>query len=304
MCGHSRNRSVGPGGGRAPRTILGVQTDELRPGPKPAGSATFVEAARLLRTAALARAIDEPDCADRIVPLLQGRFAVRSHTVDVAADAAIREAAHEVLTHGWRPTEVHTFAARRLDPVALGFLVDALASTAQWTVAPPWLGELNALSARVWWTAGHPHITQWSARHGRRRAETLRVAVDVLAVLSYLPRTDRPQPGMPPRIELAPEARIDDDRIAGRIDALLARATGSDHPGEAAACAAKAQDLMVRYATTPAVRRSVLRDPRRVVAAVGAEVAGLIHRAAAAFAARPRPAPIAELTQAPNGRSW
>jgi len=281
-----------------------VQTDELRPGPQSVRSATFVEAGRLLQTAALARAIDEPDCADRIVPLLQGRFALRSHTVDLAADAAIREAAHDVLTHGWTPTEVHAFAARRLDPAALGYLVDALASTAQWTVAPPWLAELKALSARVWWTAGRPHLTQWSARHERRRAETLRVAVDVLAVLSYLPRTDRPQPGMPPRVEVAPEARIEDDRIAGRIDALLARATSTDFPDEASACAAKAQDLMVRYATAPAVRRSVLRDPRRIVAAVGAEVAGLIQRAAAVFTARPRPAPLAELTQAPNGRSW
>src|SRR4051794_41959884 len=103
MCGHSRNRSVGPGGGRAPRTILGVQTDELRPAPKPAGSATFVEAARLLRTAALARAIDEPDCADRIVPLLQGRFAGRSHTPDAPARAAVRAAAPQGLTPGRGP---------------------------------------------------------------------------------------------------------------------------------------------------------------------------------------------------------
>lgn len=256
-------------------------------GTRAAPGGTFADATRLLRTAALARAVDEPDCADRIVPLLHGRFALRPHTVDLAVDAAVRDAAHELLTHGWTPAEMHAFARKRLDALALTYLVDALAGTAQWTVAAPWLAELRELPAVIWWSSAQPQIRQWSARHGCGRVETLRVVVDVLALLAYLPRTDAPQPGMPDPLELPPGAAVEDERVAGRIDALLARAGRTEFDEEAQACAAKAQDLLLRHATAPAVRRRVLADPRRLVAAVGAEVAGLLHRAATVLGRRP-----------------
>jgi hypothetical protein len=266
-----------------------VRVDEL--GPRPVLGGTFADATRLLRTAALARAVDEPDCADRIVPLLHGRFALRPHTVDLAVDAAVREAAHELLTHGWTPAQLHAFAAKRLDPLAVTYLVDALAGTAQWTVAAPWLTQLRELSAAIWWSSAQPHVRQWSARHGRGRAETLRVVVDVLALLAYVPRTDGPQPGMPAPLALPADAVVEDERVAGRIDALLARAGRTEYAAEAQACAARAQDLLLRHATAPEVHRRVLADPRRLVAAVGAEVAGLLQRAVSVLGRRPPSVP-------------
>jgi|tagenome__1003787_1003787.scaffolds.fasta_scaffold20599220_1 hypothetical protein len=263
--------------------------EELRPRPVPGRS--FGDATRLLRTAALARAVDEPESADRIGPLLHGRFAVQPHTVDLAVDAAVRAAAHELLTHGWTPAEMYTFAARRLDSVALTYLVDALATTAQWTVAAPWLTQLRELAASIWWSSAQPHVRQWSARHERGRAETLRVVVDVLALLAYVPRTDAPQPGMPAAVSLPADAVVEDERVVGRIDALLARAGRTDFVDEARACAAKAQDLMLRYATVPAVRRRVLVDRQRLVAVVGAEVAGLLQRAATVLGRNQRGVP-------------
>jgi Protein of unknown function (DUF2786) len=317
LWGSSRGRSVGPDHPRGAATIGDVALDELHRA-APARNPSLTEAARLLRTAALARAIDEPSCADRIVPLLRGRIALRPHTVDLAADTAIREAAHDILTHGWTPAEVHRFAASRLDPAALGYLVDALATTAQWSAGAPWLSELRGLGARVWWTVGDSHLAQWSQRHGVGRAEALRVAVDVLALLSYLPRTDRPMADSP-AVTLPPGAAVHDRRIVGRIDRLLHRATSTEYPAEASACADKAQDLLLRHAIVPAVRRTVLTDPRRIVAVVGGEVAGLLQRAATVFNRRPRPRPRPALAapehrplpsgnrrraQAPNGRSW
>lgn len=280
---------------------------------------TFAAATRQLHAAALARAVAEPDAADRIVPLLTGSLALRPHTVDRAIDAALHAAAHDLLACGWRPAEIDAFAAKRLDPLALGFLRDALAGTA--AGAPPWLPELREVAGGAWWSSAHAHVAQWSARHECNRAVTLRVVVDVLALLAYLPRTDEPLPGMPPRPAVAGDLLVDDEKLAHRIDALLARSVASDHDAEAAACAAKAEQLLLRHASTPVVRHRVLADPRRIAAAVGHEVAGLLHRAVRVFSrphpARPAPAallppravhrPAAEEAAAvhvPNGRSW
>ena len=281
---------------------------------------TFVAASSQLHAAALARAVDEPDAADRIVPLLTGRFALRPHTVDRAIDAAVRAAAHDLLARGWRPAEVVAFAAKRLDPLAAGYLRDALAGTA--AGAPPWLAELREVAAGAWWSSARPHVEQWSARHERGRPATLRVVVDVLALLAYLPRTDAPLPGMPERPAVPGDTLVEDERLAGRIDALLARSVDTEYAEEAAACAAKAEELLLRHAAVPAVRRRVLADPRRLALGVGAEVAGLLQRAARVFGRR-RPTPALApalaaaperprperpgpelLAQAPNGRSW
>jgi hypothetical protein len=252
---------------------------------------TFAEAGRLLRTSALARAVDEPDCADRIAPLLDGRFALRPRTVDLAVDATIREAAHDLLTRGWRPTEVYAFAAKRLDAAALSYLGDALAATTQWTVSPPWLRDLRQLGAVVWWSSARPHAEQWAERSGAGRAATLRVAIDVLALLAYLPRTDHRQPGMPPAIDAPGDTLVDDEKLAGKIDALLTRAGRSEYDDEALACATKAQDLLLRHAAARPVREQVLADPRRLAAAVGGELATLLQRAVSILARRPRPRP-------------
>jgi hypothetical protein len=212
-----------------------------RPGPS--------DVAALLRAAARARAVGERDCAARIRPLLAGRFALRPDTVDRAVDATVRAAAHDLLTRGWRPAEVVRFAASRLDPAARSFLLDALAATAQWTAGPPWLAELRATGARVWWSSARPHVTQWAGRHAAGRAETLRVVVDALAVLAYVPRTDAAQPGMPPPVPVAADTVVADEKLARRVDALLARAVDTDYPAEGRAAAARAQALLVRHAS-------------------------------------------------------
>jgi Protein of unknown function (DUF2786) len=287
--------------------------DRPTPGPVPISTESFAEASRLLRIVALAKAVDEPG-PPRLAALVDGRLALRPHTVDLAADAAIREAAHTVLTHGWQPVEVHTFGARRLDAVALSYLVDALVAAAQWSPGAPWFAELSALRARVWWTAGQPHLGQWAARHGQRRLDAVRTAVDVLALLTYLPRTDSPQPNTPAPPAVAPEALVRDERIVARIDALLARAGRSDYPDEAVACASKAQELMVRYATGPlpasgmaaadgvaaALRRLCAENPLLVARTLLARArlrAGRRPRPARALpAAERRPLPVPETT--------
>jgi hypothetical protein len=246
----------------------------------PAAEAPAERASRLLHAAALARALDDPGYRRRLAVLVRGQWAFERAAVNSAIDAAIADAAADLLGRGWRPHEVYRFAARRLDPTGLAYVVDALATSVLGGASL--LTELRALDARVWWTSARPHVEQWAERHRRGRADTLRTAVDVLALLAYLPRTD--VPSSPTRA--LPTTTVDDEAAASRIDALLARAGATDSPAEASACAAKAEELLLRHAGAEPVRRRVLADPRRLVAVVGTEVAGLVQRAAALFGRR------------------
>lgn len=230
--------------------------------PIPVPTETFAEATRALHAAAVIRALEGAG-AGALGPLLRGRLALRPRTVDLAADAALRDAVHELLAGSWTPTDLHAFTVPRLTPLAQAYFVDALATTSQWTSR--WFAELGTLGSRIWWTIGEPHLSQWARRHAQPRAETVAVAVDVLALLSFLPRA-RPEHAADGSDALR-GTLVADQRIVGRIDALIARAAGSDFADEADACARKAQELMVRYASVPAVAVEI-NSPEAVVAAV------------------------------------
>jgi hypothetical protein len=135
-------------------------------GGTPVRSASFAEATRLLRIAALARVIDEPGHPARVDPLLQGRLALRARTVDVAVDTAVADAARALLAQGWTAAEIHARGAQRLDRPELEFVVDALAASAR---------------------PDGSYLTRWAARNRRTRGDAVRAAVEVLALLSYVP---------------------------------------------------------------------------------------------------------------------
>ena len=174
-------------------------------------------------------------------------------------DHAAREAAHRVLSHGWRAAELLDFARPRVDTPTFDYLADVLGLAAQWSAAAGWLAELDALGRRQWWTSGDPHAAQWALRHRINRLRQLDVAVDVLALLAYVPRTEAAQPGTPAHCGAAAGVLVLESRIVSRIDALFARAAGSSFRPEADACAAKAQELLLRYAR-PATESSRLED--------------------------------------------
>lgn len=218
---------------------------------------SFRTAVRGLQDAALARAVDGT-AGDLLTPLLRGRFAAQLRTVDLAVDECVRVAANDLLTHGWAPLELHTFGAKRLDERGRSYLRDVLAAAAQWNAATDWLTDLGRVESRVWWSVAEPHFGQWIRHHALHRADSIRVAVDVLALLSYLPRTDARMPGAPDAATVPAGSLVQDDRIVARIDALVARANATSFVEEAVACSRKAQELMVRYATVPAPSPSAL----------------------------------------------
>lgn len=213
---------------------------------------TYLEAIRALQEATACWAIDGAD-VQIAAPLLRGRLAIRQPTVDLAASDLTRDTVRLLLTHGWTPGDLLQFCGKRLDAVALSYLADAITAASQATVAPPWQDELGDLGLRVWWSVAQPHLTQWATRHGIRRLDSICTVVEVLALVGHLPRTAEPVPGAPALLAVEPGTLVLDERIAGKIDALLAKAGGTDYPDEAAACASKAQELMLRYASVPDV---------------------------------------------------
>ncbi|MBE7188975.1 DUF2786 domain-containing protein [Jatrophihabitans endophyticus] len=205
-----------------------------------------------LETAAFARAADGLIHDRATAPRDPARYAVLLRcprlTADLALDHAAREAAHRALCHGWQVADLLAFARPRLDDLGFDYLADVLGLAAQWSAAPAWLTELDALGRRQWWTSGDPHATQWAERHGVDRAQLLEAGVDALALLTHLPHTAAALPDTPAASGAAAGVLVRESRVVARIDSLLARAVGTTFRHEAEACAAKAQELLLRYA--------------------------------------------------------
>ena len=229
-------------------------------------------ASRAVHRAAFSRALDglvldrptPPGRPSTTAPLLRGELDAHPHLVDLALDAALREAAFEQLTHGWGVTELRDVARPRIDAPALRYLVDVLGVTAQWCAASEWFPELNDVGATLWWTIGEPHAPQWARRHDVDRSRMIGIAVEVLALLISLPCTIEARPETPAAPDLGAGLLVHGTRLVTRIDALFAKAARSVFPEEAAAYAAKAQDLIVRNARWSVDLPARARRPRPV----------------------------------------
>lgn len=223
-----------------------------------------------MNAAAYARAADGLVLDRATAPADPGRLAplapCSSLTIDLALDHAVREAAHLALCHGWQARDLLAFADSRLDVLTRSYLADVLGLTAQWCAAAGWLTDLERLGHRAWWSAGQAHATQWARRHRLEQTQAVTIAVDVVALLTHLPRTAAAQPETPAASGASAGVLVRELRIVNKIDALFARAVATTFGDEAQACAAKGQELLLRYAspavsTLGVVRRST--DPAR-----------------------------------------
>jgi hypothetical protein len=154
---------------------------------------------------------------------------------------------------GWAPEDLHQVARRRLDAVAVGYLIDAIAEESQCyakaTVAQRWSEDLGQIGAVVWWEPAQTggHLLQWVRRHARSLADALSTVIQVLAMLLALPvlPTIIAPPGSA-AARAAPRRGVDQKMLA-RVRALLAKAESTTFPEEAEALSTKAQELMSRY---------------------------------------------------------
>lgn len=188
----------------------------------------------------------------------------------VAVAAALRTQVERLWAVGWQPADLYQVARRQADELVAGLVAAAVAeATAQHPAAtthPRWLAQLRQLDVHDGWSGGSPYPAQWADRHGITTDALLTATVDALAVALRLP----PLPTiLPPPGETRPDAggadvadggdaATVDEKVLGRVRALLAKAESTTFPDEAEALSAKAQELMSRYAIEQALAQSAV----------------------------------------------
>jgi hypothetical protein len=154
--------------------------------------------------------------------------------------------------NGWQPAEVVRQIGRELGGLparmATDMIADEMRQYAAATVDELWTAQLAAVGAEAWWGNGI-YIDHWREREGLTRFDAVRTAVELVCALATLPPLTQllPLPG-----EARPAARRTvtsdvDERMLGKIRALLAKAESTEFPEEAEALSARAQELMARY---------------------------------------------------------
>ena len=160
--------------------------------------------------------------------------------VDTALEAALTDQFDRLFRNGWQPLELHRAVARRGNPIQARQVAAA---------ARDFLRGKDPVDER--WRSQIPHYPD----KRQDRIAVLDASLDLLCELRRLPAIDVliPPPGTP----LTTVPHHGDQRILGRVRALLAKAEATDFPAEAETYSAKAQELIIRYrieeVTAPAV---------------------------------------------------
>ncbi|KUI05287.1 hypothetical protein AU190_12625 [Mycolicibacterium acapulense] len=182
-----------------------------------------------------------------------------AHELDVAADLAMNEAISAAWTHGWQPSDLHEIACRRMKPAEIRYLDEAIVGEcrryAAATLHPDWRADIARLSASVGSRAQPPQMWRWAASNAVDQRDGLVVVLKLLNLLGRLPALEviLPLPGT--YRHTATTVTDADEKVLGRVRALLAKAEVTEFPDEAEALSAKAQDLMSRYSLNEAVAR-------------------------------------------------
>lgn len=146
--------------------------------------------------------------------------------------------------HGWQPAELVRHVGRELGDayanMAVDMIADEMRGYAPAMVDDRWAAQVSALGAGVWRGSDAEFL---SVRSG----EPLRVAVELLHLLQHVPVLERlcPLPGTAQAGARAGSGA--DERILGKISALLAKAESTEFPEEAEALSARAQELMAKH---------------------------------------------------------
>ena len=132
-------------------------------------------------------------------------------------------------------------------------------------------GQVASLGSGVWWGGDADYLGAWQARQGTAGTAAVATAIELLHLLQHLPVLERlcPLPGAA-HAGSSPTHGDADERILGKIRALLAKAESTEFPEEAEALSARAQGT----------DGQVQHRPGRARGAEGAP--GLTGRAAAA----------------------
>jgi uncharacterized protein DUF2786 len=210
--------------------------------------------ANVLLSAAFERAKGDvgaaKECAAEIA---SPRFTGTTRDIETAAHLATDHVFLRVFRDGYLPEDLFQITRRRLDRVAVSYLVDELAAYLQQfaptTVHPVWYDQLAQLEAVVWWSRDKPQLGQWAAKNVLDLTEALTTVIELLGLLMTLHPVAviAPLPGTVKNQKASAHHGVD-EKMLSRVRALLAKAESSSFPEEAEALSAKAQELMTRHA--------------------------------------------------------
>jgi hypothetical protein len=167
---------------------------------------------------------------------------------------------------GWQPAELARHFGRELSADHGAMVADMITAEmlgyAAATVDPRWAAQAAALEAAApgkgaWWGSDGEYLRAWYALG--RDAEfivTVATAVETLHAFHHLPILEKllPLPGTAraaapdlPANAAPANAAPADERMLGRIRALLAKAESTEFAEEAEALSGRAQELMAKY---------------------------------------------------------
>ncbi|GAA2640001.1 DUF2786 domain-containing protein [Actinomadura fulvescens] len=155
---------------------------------------------------------------------------------------------------GWQPADLARFTGRRLGRRHRRLAIDVIAAEMRAysavTVDEEWRRQLVELGAEVWWDSDRSFTRAWCNRDATDRGTLIMCALELSHLLGSLPRLARigPPPGTVPNGRAStPRATGADQRMLGKVRALLAKAESTEFPEEAEALSTRAQELMARY---------------------------------------------------------
>ncbi len=174
---------------------------------------------------------------------------------------------HQAWERGWQPADIRRVVARRLSPNHVHLAVRAIAEESEpyrsrQRVLPAWLDQLDEIGAVLHWDPATDHLADFAEERKISRAELLRTAFELIAVLHRLPEIPLlvPPPSqwdhsaaLDAALAWRREARPTQVRHLERIRALLAKAESTEFDEEADAFTSKAQELMTRHAIDDAL---------------------------------------------------
>ncbi|HEY6791883.1 MAG TPA: DUF2786 domain-containing protein, partial [Trebonia sp.] len=202
----------------------------------------------------------------------------------------LRTAVTSAWRAGWQPAELARHVGREASPAHAAMAADMIAaemrSYAAATVDPRWSAQVSAIAPDgTWWGSDDGYLSAWRRRANDYDPTTgVATALETLNVLRSLPVQEKllPPPGSAlPAASARDTAGRDtagrdtaggaapDQRMLGRIRALLAKAESTEFAAEAEALSGRAQELMARYSIDHALLaaqagRSELPGGRRI----------------------------------------
>jgi hypothetical protein len=211
------------------------------------------------------RSSDPQDFIAEALRVRGDRDAFEAWTAALGADrrtgpllmARLKRAVTVAWERGWQPADLVRHVTRRLTGAHRRLAVDAIAVEIRAYPASgvdgTWRAQLAAIGARIWWDGDYG--TAWCRVQETDRADFVACALELLDLLYTLPRLAKigPRPGTAGARASAHHGPADgatrevDERMLGKVRALLAKAESTEFPEEAEALSARAQELMARH---------------------------------------------------------